>query len=80
MSQWCACVAKKAHWYCALKRAWASRLRQMIPSTVLARPYLGYCVQFWAHSSRKMGIMKVHWRATKMIKGLEHLLYEERLE
>ena len=45
------------------------------------RPHLHYCVQTWASQFRKNRdlLEGVQWRATKMIKSLEHLLYEERL-
>ncbi|PKU44030.1 hypothetical protein llap_5678 [Limosa lapponica baueri] len=38
-----------------------------------------YCVQLWSPHYRKDMDQQVQWRAMKMIRGLEHLSYEDRL-
>ena len=86
MSWQCVLAAQKAnHTLVASKRHVTSRVREVILPlcSALLRPHLEYCIQLWSpqHKEDMESLEQVQRRAMMMmmIRGLEHLPYEDRL-
>uniref|UniRef100_A0A674I2H4 DDE-1 domain-containing protein n=1 Tax=Terrapene triunguis TaxID=2587831 RepID=A0A674I2H4_9SAUR len=85
MSRQCDVAVKKANAVLGcIRRSISSRDKEVLVPLykALVSPHLEYCVQFWSPMFKKdeYKLERVQRRATRMIRGMENLSYERRLE
>ncbi|CAM5106410.1 unnamed protein product [Eretmochelys imbricata] len=81
----CAAAVKKANGMLGIiKKGIESKMENILLPLYksMVHPHLEYCIQMWSPHLKKdiLALEKVQKRATKMIRGLEWVPYEERLE